>query len=322
MSGFTVSSLTNYVIENENKIFSAAILGADTIKNGGITVQAGIKSSEQINLLANTAPFQADGGCAFNASGSTTFTQRQLTVSKLKWQDVFCVEDLESKYTSKRLAAGSNYETLAFETEIMDLVVANINAQMEQAIWQGNTTSHLFSTNLKQFNGFIQVLEAAGTATYATATAAITTGNIIGIMDDIYSNIPAALLNSPKGELVAFMGWDTFRKLLIAEKNANSYHYGNVGDMAKTGTYVMPGSGLKVMAVHGLDNITGTLATYKDRIVCTYPANLVYGTDLANEYEEAKLWFSQDDQNIKGSIKWKAGVQIAFPAEVVTYKNS
>lgn len=322
MSGFTVSSLANYVIENENKIYSAAILGAETIKNGGITVQAGIKSSEQINLLANTAPFQADGGCAFNASGSTTFTQRQLTVSKLKWQDVFCPDDLEAKYTSKKLTAGSNYESMPFEQEIMDLVIANINAQMEQAIWQGNTTSHLFSTNLKQFNGFIQVLDAAGTATYATATAAITTGNIIGIMDDIYTSIPAPLLNSEKGEMVAFMGWDTFRKLLIAEKNSNSYHYGNVGDMAKTGTYTMPGSGLKVKAVHGLDNIAGTLSTYKDRIVCTYPANLVYGTDLANEYEEAKIWYSADDQNIKGSIKWKAGVQIAFPAEVVTYKNS
>lgn len=322
MSGFTVSSLTNYVIENENKIYSAAILGAETIKNGGITVQAGIKSSEQINLLSNTAPFQADGGCAFAASGSTTFTQRQLTVSKLKWQDVFCPDDLEAKYTSKKLTAGSNYETMPFEQEIMDLVISNINAQMEQAIWQGNTTSHLFSTNLKQFNGFIQVLEAAGTATYATATAAITTGNIIGIMDDIYSIIPAPLLNSEKGELVAFMGWDTFRKLLIAEKNSNAYHYGNVGDMAKTGTYTMPGSGLKVKAVHGLDNITGTLSTYKDRIVCTYPSNLIYGTDLANEYEEAKIWYSADDQNIKGSIKWKAGVQIAFPAEVISYKNS
>ena len=322
MSGFTVSSMTAYVIENENKIYSAAILGAETIKNGGITVQAGIKSSEQINLLTNTAPFQADGGCAFAASGSTVFTQRQLTVSKLKWQDVFCPDDLESRYTSKKLTAGSNYETMPFEQEIMDLVVKNINGQMEQAIWQGNTTSHLFSTNLKQFNGFIQVLEAAGTATYATATAAITTGNVISIFDDIYAKIPATLLNSDKGELVAFCGWDTFRTLLIAEKNANSYHYGNVGDMAKTGVYTLPGSGLKVKAVHGLDNITGTLSTYKDRIVCTYPSNLVFGTDLANEYEEAKIWYSADDQNIKGSIKWKAGVQIAFPAEVVSYKNS
>lgn len=322
MSGFTVSSLTNYVIENENKIYSAAILGAETIKNGGITVQAGIKSSEQINLLANTAPFQADGGCAFNASGSTTFTQRPLTVSKLKWQDVFCPDDLEAKYTSKKLTAGSNYESMPFEQEIMDLVIANINAQMEQAIWQGNTTSHLFSTNLKQFNGFIQVLEAAGTATYATATAAITTGNVISIFDDIYTKIPTQLLNSAKGELVAFCGWDTFRTLLIAQKNANSFAYGDLGNAAKAGEYVMPGSGLKVKAVQGLSNITGTLSTYKDRIVCTYPANLVFGTDLANEYEEAKIWYSADDQNIKGSIKWKAGVQIAFPAEVVTYKNS
>jgi hypothetical protein len=92
--------------------------------------------------------------------------------------------------------------------------------------------------------------------------------------------------------------------------------------MAKTGVYTLPGSGLKVKAVHGLDNIKGALSTYKYRIVCTYPSNLVFGTDLANEYEEAKIWYSADDQNIKGSIKWKAGVQIAFPAEVVSYKNS
>lgn len=140
-------------------------------------------------------------------------------------------------------------------------------------------------------------------------------------MDDIYSLIPAALLNNPDKPMYAFMGWDTFRLLMIAEKNSNKYHY-NVGNSAETGEYVMPGSGLKVKAVHGLDNIAGTTATYKDRIVCTYPANLVFGTDLANEYEQAKVWYSQDDQNIKGSIKWKAGCQVYFPTEIITYKNS
>lgn len=320
MAGFTVSSLTNYVIENEKKIYTAAILGASTLDKQGVTIQAGVKSSEKINLFTNVAPFQADGGCSFNASGSNTFTQRTLTVSKLKWNDTFCPDDLETKYTSKALTAGSNYDSLPFEQMIMDEVTANIAAQMEQAIWQGDTTNHVFSTNLKQFNGWLQVIDAAS-PTYATATADVTTGNIIGIMDDIYQLIPAQLLNHPTRKMKAFMGWDTFRLLMIAEKNSNKFHY-NVGNAAETGEYTMPGSGLKVVAVNGLNNITGTTSVYKDRIVCTYPENLIFGTDLANEFEEAKLWYSQDDVNVKGSIRWKAGCQVAFPSELITYKNS
>ena len=40
--------------------------------------------------------------------------------------------------------------------------------------------------------------------------------------------------------------------------------------------------------------------------------------DLEAEYEEAKFWYSADDQNVKGSIKWKAGCQINFGSEIVT----
>lgn len=321
MSGFTVTGLTTYVAENADNILKASILGAETLKIPGISIQAGIKNAEKLLLLANTAPFQVGGTCAFNASGSTTFTNRTLTVSPLKWNDTFCPEDLEIKFLSTKLVAGSNYDSMPFEAEIMGLVTQNIASQLEQTIWQGDTTNHVFSGHLKQFDGWLNVIDAASPV-YATATAGITTGNVIGIFDDIYTIIPAALRNKPDKPLIALCGWDTFIKLMIAEKNGNSYHYGDIGNASAVGEYTMPGTGLKVKAVNGLNNITGTTSTYKDRIVCTYMANLFYGTDLANEYEEAKLWYSMDDQNIKGSIKWKSGVQIAYGSEIVTYKNS
>lgn len=320
MSGFTVSGLTTYVKENADRIIAASITGAETLQYPGISIQAGIKNAEKIMLFANSAPFQVGGTCAFNASGSTTFTDRTLTVSPLKWNDTWCPEDLQIKFLSTKLPAGSNYDALPFEQLIMDNVTQNIKFQMEQAVWQGDTTL-TNNVTLKQFDGWLKTIDAASPV-LATATADITTGNIIGIMDDIYTKIPASILNTPGKELVAFMGYDTFRLLMIAEKNTNAYHYGNIGDAAAKGEYIMPGSMLKVKAVHGLDNISGSLASYQDRIVCTWPGNLFFGTDLANEYEEAKVWYSMDDQNIKGSIKWKAGVQIAYGSEIVTYKNS
>lgn len=319
MSGFTVSSLTNYVRENADKITTAAITGAETLKVPGISIQTGIKSSDKLMQFANTAPIQAGGTCAFNASGSSTFSDVTLSVSKLKWQDTWCPEDLEAKYTSTKLIAGSNYDSLPFEQLIMDEVLKNINFSLEKMVWQGDTTLTNL-VDLKQMDGWLKKIDA-GSPISATSQSDITTANVIAIFDDIYTKIPAALLNAPGREMIAFCGWDTFRLLIIALKNANAFHY-DAGNAATAGEINLPGSGLKVKAVHGLDVISGSLASYADRIICTYPSNLYYGTDLANEYEEADVWYSKDDQNVKGSIKWKSGCQVAYTTEVVEYKNS
>ena len=319
MSGFTVSDLTDYVRENADRIYTAAITEADTLKYPGINIIAGIKNAESIMNYTGTAPFQAGGVCSFNASGSSVFSDRILTVTKLKWNDVFCPETLEAKFLSTKLVAGSNYDSMPFEQLIVDTVVKNITFGMEQLIWQGDTV--LTANNvLKQADGWLKTIDAASPV-YATATAAVTAGNVISIFDDVYKKIPVQLLNNNEKKMVAFCGWDTFRLLIIALKDLNAFHY-DAGTASTSGEITLPGSGLTVKAVNGLNVIATSLAAYGQRIVCTYPGNLVYGTDLANEYEEAKFWYSADDQNIKGSIKWKAGMQINFGSEIVTYKNS
>ena len=319
MAGFTVTGLTTYIAENADDIYVAAITKAETLNFPGISIMAGVKNAQKIMLFANTAPFQVGGTCAFNASGSSTFTDRTLTVSPLKVNDTFCPEDLQIKFLSTKLIAGSNYDAMPFEKLITDSVVANVQIGMEQAIWKGDTAS-VGSNVLKQFNGWLKTIDAASPV-YATAQTALTTGNIIGVMDNIYALIPAALLNNPAKPLVSFMGWDTFRLLITALKNANAFNFFPDSTWL-TGEFVMPGLGLKVKAVHGLDNgQLGEAVAYKDRIVTTWAGNLFYGCDLTGEEETIKSWYSLDDQNIKYSIKWKAGTQIAYGSEVVTYKN-
>lgn len=319
MSGFTVTGLTTYIAENADDIYVQAITQAETLKYPGINIMAGIKNAQKLMEFVNTAPFQVGGTCAFNASGSSTFSNRTLTVSPLKVNDTFCPEDLQIKFTSTKLIAGSNYDSMPFEKMITDSVVANIQIGMEQAIWKGDTTA-VGSNVLKQFDGWLKTIDAASPV-YATATAALTTGNIIGVMDNIYQLIPAPLLNNPAKPLVSFMGWDSFRLLIVALKNANAFNFFPDSTWL-TGEFTMPGLGLKVKAVHGLDNgQLGELIGYRDRIVTTWAGNLAYGTDLTGEEETIKSWYSLDDQNIKYSVKWKAGCQIAYGSEVVTYKN-
>lgn len=320
MSGFTVTGLTTYIKENADDIYVAAITQAETLKVPGISIMAGIKNAEKLTLFVNTAPFQVGGTCAFNASGSSVFSNRTLTVSPLKVNDTFCPEDLQIKFLSTKLVAGSNYDSMPFEKLITDSVIQNIQLGMEQAIWKGDTNS-VGSNVLKQFDGWLKTIDAASPV-YATAQASITTGNIIGIMDDIYELIPAPLLNNPQKPLITFMGWDTFRKLIIALKSANAFNFFPESTWL-TGEFTMPGIGLKVKAVHGLDNgQLGEGVTYKDRIVTTWAGNLFYGTDLSGEEDTIKSWYSMDDQNIKMTVKWKAGTQIAYGSEIVTYKNT
>ena len=318
MSGFTVSGLVDYVKETDDNILEAAILGADTLVRGGITVQAGIKYQEKLLLMAQDAPLQANSDCGFNASGSTTFTNATLAVSDIKWQDEWCPKELERKFIGQRLI-GSTHETIPFEEKIMNAVTTGIAGNLEQAIWQGDTTD-VFDENLKQFDGLLKKIDA-GSPISATTTSGPTKANIIGIMDNIYTLIPAALNNNPEKKMVAFTGWDNFKKLILALRDENNFHF-DAGSAQENGELTMPGTGLKVMAVNGLNTLAGGNTSYDDRIICTYPSNLYYGTDLAHEEEEAKVFYSQDDDVVRGSIKFKSGTQVAYSTEVVEYSNT
>ena len=84
--GFDVSTLAAYTEQNEALLVTDSVLGAKTaalIKSAG-NVMVGVKSAETINIMDIDAIFQAGGSCGFTASGSTTFTQRTVTVGNIK----------------------------------------------------------------------------------------------------------------------------------------------------------------------------------------------------------------------------------------------
>jgi hypothetical protein len=225
---------------------------------------------------------------------------------------------MEKKFIGHQLV-GSTHESLPFESIIMKAVTDKISGNLEQVIWQGDTTD-VFNTNLKRFDGLLKKLDA-GSPIYATAAGSVTKSNVIGIFDEVYELIPDELNNNSEKKMKSFTGWGVFKKLILALRDENNFHF-DAGSAQSTGKLTMPGTGLEVQAFNGLNNIAGGNDDYDDRIVCTYPSNLYYGTDLANEEEEAKVWYSNDDDVIKASIKWKSGTAIAYTTEVVTYKKS
>ena len=188
---FDVSALANYTKENEALLVTSSVLGAKTaslIKAQG-NVMVGVKSSEKINIMDTDAIFQAGGTCGFNASGTTTFTQRTVTVGKIKVNESLCPKALETKYLQKALPEGSRYDSIAFAAEYTDKKAARIAAQLETAIWQGDTAS--VNVNLNKFDGLVKLIgtsavEANNSTYYGTPATSITSANVVAIVDALY----------------------------------------------------------------------------------------------------------------------------------------
>ena len=312
---FNVSALANYTEQNAALLVTSSVLGAKTaalIKSAG-NVMVGVKSSETINIMDTDAIFQSGGSCGFTASGSTTFTQRTVTVGKIKVNEALCPKDLEAKYLQKALPTGSMYDSIPFEQEFADKKAKTIASQLETAIWQGDTDS--VNVNLNKFDGLVKLIGAASGVVAANAStyisgaplSTITASNVISIFDGVYQAIPAKVV--AKDDMTIFCGQDTFRTYTIALKNANSFHYAI--DVKADSEFVLPGTMIKVVAVEGLN---GTNKIYALRL-----SNLFLGTDLLNEEEKFEIFYAKEADQVRFVSEFKMGVNIAFPDEIVKF---
>jgi hypothetical protein len=139
-----VSTLVSYVEENEDLLVAKTLFSpktADLIRAEG-NVMTGVKFAEQINILATDALFQNGVGCTRQSSGTTTITQRKVTIGDIAVVEDICVKTLNTVYLSKKLAKGSNNDpALPFEKEYTDLKTNTIAKKIEIAIWQGDTNN-------------------------------------------------------------------------------------------------------------------------------------------------------------------------------------
>ena len=322
---FEVSGLGNYTKENVDLLVKNSLFEARTqqliIAEGNVLPD--IKSSEKINRMDTDAFFQSDSGCGFSASGTTEFTQRTLTVGKFKVNEILCQKDLESKYLQQALRAGGTYDTLSFEADFTEQKAGKIAEALEVALWQANATGSAGSNGLlNKFDGIKTLITAAGASVVdanvsgfygsgAPVTGIATAAVAKAAVNAVIKALPAKIQG--KNDTVIFCGWDVYTLLIEAYVDANLYHF-NPGGNNKDATseFIVPGTGYRVIPVHGLD---GTKDLYAFRM-----SNIFLGTDLLGEENQFKLWYSDDDDNIKFSARAKMGVQFAFMDEIVRFE--
>jgi hypothetical protein len=311
------SNLSAYTKQLVKPLLTSAVFEATTQKmiiDGGIVIP-GAKGAVAIPLMDTDAVFGTQS-CTFDPSGTTTFSQRTITPGKIKVEERICPKDLESYFTQEALKAGSTYEDFGnaeFQAAYLAKKNARIAAQLETAIWQGDILSA--TANLNKFDGLIKLIaagspinaNASGFTGIAAITGGITAANVVAATEGIYKAIPAEVM--AKGDVKVFVGYDWYRTLIMAYRALNLFSYNPQDANAKS--FIIPGTDIEIVAVNGLN------ATNKGYAISL--ANIAMAVDLVEEENNYKMWYSEDNNDVRFRVEWKFGVNVAFTTEVVSF---
>lgn len=285
-----VSALTQYVEEQRLPLIRKANFAAPSVKH--FNLQTGVKHSAALNILNTTVAFGDGATCGWDEAGTSAFSQRILEVGNFKVNMSFCDKAMLKYWNGYQVRVAAGQKSLPFEEDFVAGVIDGIKDKLETAVWQGVKATD-------RMNGILTILNAEASAIKPTISGATIYEKTL----EAYKAIPAKVLD----KAAIFMGVDSFRDLVLELTAKNLYHYSPEVDSAME--IVLPGTSTKVYGVSGLNG--------QKAIVAANPENIYFGVDMEGDEEKFDLWYSQDNQEFRLAVNFNAGVQVAFPDEVV-----
>lgn len=295
-NSFVVSSLPDYVEQNRPLLRSTSVIGARTAQL--FTRQSGVKGSAAINLLNSSITFGSGATCGWNATGAETLTQRTIVTGQVKVNMDICEKTLIGKWAEKQVEIIADPKALPFEDEVLAGIVEGVQQELEKALWQGDTTSQ--TANLKQFDGMLKILNNDSSVIDETIASGT---SYIAAVRQVLMAIPGKAI---KDDTVIFCAPSFLRGYEQALVAANLYHFEPGRDYDDI---TIPGSKVKLVAVNGLES--------QGKLVGGRLSNFFYGYDVEDAPSAFDLWYSKDNREFRLAIEFNAGVQVAFPDEVV-----
>ena len=275
------------------------LLANAVIKSGSknlFNLQTGVKTSAALNLLDTDVEFGDGSSCGWDEAGEQTLSQRVISTGQIKINMEYCDKDMLKYWTQYQVRVAAGQKTLPFEEDFINGVVKDVQAKLETAIFQGDTDDS--DPNLNKFDGLIKILgDESDVITFTTGAS------VKASVDAAYMAIPEAVLDGAS----ILIGADDFREYVQALVAANLYHY---NPEAPVDSVVIPGTNVVVRKANGLNGTHKLIAGQLDK-------NFFYGCDMIDDAEIFDFWYSKDDRVFKLAIEFNAGVQVAFPAEVV-----
>lgn len=299
----TTNVTSTYQGEFAGKYIASALLSANTIDKGGITVMPNVKYKAVVKKLAVTDVL-ADGDCDFQATSTIALTERIIEPKSLKVNLQLCKADYRSDWDAISMGY-SAFDELpkSFADFLIGHVSAKVALKMEQNIWSGD------KNNAGEFDGLLELLsvDADLPAANEIASASVSASTIEAELGKIVDAIPAAIYG--KEDLRIYIS-QAMHKAYVRALGSAGYldRYAN----QDLGTELMF-DGIKLFVANGL---VGAQA------IATTIDNIFFGCGLQNDSNVVKLI---DMENVDGSenvrlvMKMTGAVQYYNVEEIVTY---
>ena len=303
----SVSITSTYAGEFSGKYIAAALLSADTLDKGGITVMPNVKFKSVLKK-ASTDAIVKDASCDFQTGqGTLTLTEKILQPEEFQVNLDICKKDLHSDWEAAQMGF-SAFDTLPanFSDFVLAHVAAKVANRTELNIWAGDTSTS------GQFDGFSTLLStdadlpAANEVTGTTVTAA----NVDDELGKIVDAIPSAVYS--KEDLHIYVSQNIYRayvRYLGGQAATNGYD-NKANNQVLTDLFF---DGIKIFPTAGLADNTAIAAE---------KSNLFFGTGLLSDMNEVRVIDMADtdgSQNVRVVMRFTAGVQYAQVGDIVTY---
>lgn len=321
----TTSITTTYAGEFAGQYVAAALLEANTLAQGGITVKPNVKFKEVLKKVS-VDDIVKDASCDFDATSTITLTEKILAPEEQQVNLQICKKDFVSDWEAIQMGYSAYHNVPpSFADFLLGYVAAKVAERTEKSIWAGSTATN------GQFDGFSTLLAADADLPTGQEVAGttVTSANVITELGKIVDAIPSSLYGAE--DLYIYVSQNIARAYVralggfasITQQNAAADE--NVGiasiganGVGGQGTMHWQGGGLsfdgvKIFVANGLAD---------NDAIATTKSNLFFGTGLIADHNEVKLLDMADldgSQNARIVMRFTAGVQYATVEDIVTY---
>lgn len=303
---------TTYAGEYSAPYISAALLEANSISRGLISVEPNIKFKKTIRRMEATTSIKSST-CDFDAQGDVTVTERYLEPISLQVNKQFCKEDFRSTWDSAQMGY-SAFDKMpsSFEQYLIGLELGNVAEAMEKMIYQGQGAS------ADEFAGFLELWGADSDVIDVVADAGgVTAANVIAELGKIVDAIPQELYG--KEDAVIAISNNIYRAYVRAlggfgQNGLGANGYNAQGNNQSFGDLVF--DGVRLVVANGLPANTAFFAR---------SSNLWFGTGLFNDTNIVKIKDMEDtdlSQNVRLAMRFTATVNYGIGSEIVLYKQA
>jgi hypothetical protein len=232
-------------------------------------------------------------GCGFVDTTDLVLTDVPISVTKKRMGLELCLDDLVNTTLEVHISNGARNESLDIEDALLAYFAQVLRKNIQNYVFADST------------DGILNKILTDGTAVTPTATSNL------GILMELFEALPANWKNSTEANPIIFISPNLMtgvRSEIISSSAPITSSIEVVNNR-----FNLPLTNAVVVATPYL---TGTSA------VAGIQNYLFLGTDLESDFEDTRIWYSNDNETIRFSAMLYLGTAVADITDFATYVNT